>query len=91
MPFGRYRLPDAYLGWLFSLEDLREPLRSAVDREWYRRVSAGPSTALATLPVEAGPIADERRHHPATGGDHESMVLLNRAVVWLRQAVRSAA
>ena len=43
MPFGKYRgspvedLPDTYLWWLHDLEDLREPLRSAVYREWCRR------------------------------------------------------
>jgi hypothetical protein len=36
MPFGKYHgadledIPDSYLEWLFGLEDLREPLRSAV-------------------------------------------------------------
>lgn len=106
MPFGRYRgwpldeLPDDYLGWLFSLDDLREPLRSAVDHEWHSRVDA-PSTALATLPAEAVPIADElvtagyraltRRHHPDAGGNHRTMVLVNTAATWLRDAVRGAA
>jgi hypothetical protein len=43
IPFGRHKgwllaeLPDGYLEWLRSLSDLREPLRSACDREWRRR------------------------------------------------------
>jgi hypothetical protein len=107
MPFGRYRgrslgeLPDNYLGWLFSLDDLWEPLRAAVDHEWHRRVRQAPPTALATLPREAVPVADElvtagyraltRRHHPDAGGDHRTMTLVNTAVAWLRHQVRSVA
>jgi hypothetical protein len=47
MPFGKYRglavdaLPDTYLQWLYDLDDLREPLRSAVYREWSRRFDGG--------------------------------------------------
>jgi hypothetical protein len=39
MPFGKHRgvdvrdLPDGYLNWLLTI-DLREPLLSAVTREW---------------------------------------------------------
>jgi hypothetical protein len=106
MAFGRYRgwaldeLPDDYLAWLRGLDDLREPLRSAVDREWQRRFTE-PSDALAPLPPEAVPIADElvtagyraltHRHHPDTGGDHRTMLLVNAAAAWLRGAVRSVA
>ena len=107
MPFVRYRgrrlgeVPDDYLGWLFSLDDLREPLRSAVDREWRRHVQSEPSTTLATLVLDAVPIADElvtagyptltRRHHPDAGGDPRAKVLVNTAASWLREAVRGAA
>jgi Putative quorum-sensing-regulated virulence factor len=90
IPFGKFKgrplaeLPDDYLGWLFSLGDLREPLRSAVDREWHRRLTTWPLMALATLPIDAVPIADElvragyraltRRDHPDAGGDHRTAV-----------------
>jgi Putative quorum-sensing-regulated virulence factor len=105
MPFGRYRgwpldeLPDDYLGWLFGLDDLREPLRSAVEGEWQARF--GFAAALVPLPREAVPVADElvtagyraltRQHHPDAGGDHRTMTLVNAAAEWLRRQVRSAA
>jgi hypothetical protein len=106
MPFGRYRgwpldeLPDDYLSWVFSLDDLREPLRSAVEREWRARFGYS-TTALVPLPRDAVPVADElvtagyraltRQHHPDAGGDHRTMTLVNTAVAWLRRQVRSAA
>ncbi|OPZ66673.1 MAG: DnaJ domain protein [Candidatus Aerophobetes bacterium ADurb.Bin490] len=43
MPFGKYKncflseLPDAYLEWLRFDIDLREPLRTAIFREYYER------------------------------------------------------
>jgi hypothetical protein len=43
MPFGKYRswpladLPDEYVAWLLSLNDLREPLASAIRAEAHRR------------------------------------------------------
>ena len=44
MPFGKYRgcrldeVPDSYVGWLRRLgDDLRQPLRGAVDAEYQRR------------------------------------------------------
>jgi hypothetical protein len=106
MPFGKFKgwsldeLPDAYLEWLCGLDDLREPLKSGVERESQARFgrTAG---ALVPLPREAVPVADElvtagfrvlaRRHHPDTGGDHRAMTLVNTAAEWLRQQVRSAA
>ncbi len=45
MPFGKYRgtpideLPDSYLGWLASLDDLHFPLNSYVQAELDRRKS----------------------------------------------------
>jgi hypothetical protein len=64
MPFGKFKgwalaeLPDDYLRWLVSLDDLREPLRSAVVSEWTGRFR-GPSTgALVPIPSEAVPVAD---------------------------------
>lgn len=46
MPFGKYKncflfeLPDDYLDWLRFEIDLREPLRSAIHREYYERFEA---------------------------------------------------
>jgi hypothetical protein len=45
MPFGKFRgndladLPDKYLDWLLFEIELREPLRSAVQREYSTRES----------------------------------------------------
>ena len=46
MPFGKYKnyflseLPDTYLEWLRFDIDLREPLRTAIHREYYERFEA---------------------------------------------------
>jgi Putative quorum-sensing-regulated virulence factor len=106
MPFGKYRgrelgeLPDDYVEWLSRLDNLREPLKSAIKTEWSTRIGAWPGT-LVRLPPAAVPIADElvtagyraltRRHHPDAGGDHGTMVLINTVAEWLRGAVRGAA
>ena len=43
MPFGKFRgydvkdLPDFYLAWLVSLDDLRANLADAVEEEWRHR------------------------------------------------------
>ena len=43
MPFGKYRglplrdLPDDYIDWLHSLDDLHGRLRKAVESEWQYR------------------------------------------------------
>jgi hypothetical protein len=103
MPFGKYRgrpladIPDAYVHWLASLQNLREPLRAAVHREAQRRRHPGAARDRALLPVAALPVAQEiitlgyraltHRYHPDAGGDHPRMVLLNAAVTWLREAV----
>jgi Putative quorum-sensing-regulated virulence factor len=102
MPFGKYRgrpladIPDAYVHWLASLQNLREPLRAAVHREAQRRRHAESTRTL--LPVAALPIAHElitagyrvltKTSHPDVGGDHPRMVLLNATVTWLRAVVR---
>jgi hypothetical protein len=106
MPFGRYRgwtlaeLPSAYLGWLVGLDDLREPLRSAVEAEWAAR-RGGNGLGLAPLAVDVQRVAEElltaglrlltQRHHPDRGGSTQVMQQVNRAAEWLRAAVRGAA
>lgn len=48
MPFGKHigcaidELPDGYLKWLRELDDLREPLRWHVEREYRYRFEGGP-------------------------------------------------
>jgi hypothetical protein len=104
---GRHRgrplneLPDDYVEWLRGLDDLREPLRRAVEAEWRRWLDAETAqTRGGLLPLEAVPIADElvtaglrvltRRHHPDVGGDHRTMCLITVAATWLRVSVRGA-
>src|SRR4051794_32562480 len=96
MPFGQHRgaelgaLPDAYLGWLATI-NLREPLRSAVFGELERRAGGAVTITLprAWAPViseivEAGYRACARRHHPDVGGSAERMQQLNAAIELLR-------
>ncbi len=60
MPFGRYRgweleeLPDSYLEWLMFEIVLREPLRSAVRREFAARSRRREyeATAISTLDTD---------------------------------------
>lgn len=103
MPFGKYRdapiteLPDAYLEWLWSLDDLWEPLRSAVEAEWRARFGvasdepeAWSSEALAAAEelVSAGYRHLAQQYHPDHGGAHGRMVLANIAVEALRRHLR---
>ncbi len=105
MPFGKYRgwpldeLPDTYLDWLASLDNLREPLRSAVYREQDRRQDYDHSaptlmrldTVVADALVTAGYRALALRHHPDHGGDTRTMQKINGTVEALRElmALRS--
>ena len=107
MPFGRYcglpldELPDAYLEWVRGLADLREPLRSAVEREWHVRFGEARPAALVSLPREAVPVAEEiitagyrqltQRYHPDRGGSTATMQCVNAAAAWLRRQVQSVA
>jgi hypothetical protein len=104
MRFGKFKgwpiedLPDDYLRWLRGLEDLREPLRSAVHAEWAARQG---HSGLAPLAVDVRPVAEElvtaglrqltQRHHPDCGGSTQVMQQVNQAAEWLRAAVRGAA
>lgn len=83
MPFGRYRgtpvrdLPDAYLEWLLALDDLREPIRSAVLAEHRRRATTTRDTRrpgaldheIAERLIAAGYRRLAREMHPDAGGD----------------------
>jgi hypothetical protein len=58
MPFGKHRgtpleeLPGGYLAWLATLDNLRDPLRDAVDAERRRR---GQGAQLSLSPVTSPP------------------------------------
>jgi hypothetical protein len=109
MPFGRYRgalldqLPDDYLAWLLTLDDLREPLRSAVAREanrrrtheWRHETSARlaccPAPDVAEALIGAGLRSLSRRYHPDAGGTHEQMIQVTAVADWLRGVLRGRA
>jgi hypothetical protein len=107
MPFGKFKgqriseLPDNYFGWLLSLgEDLRDPLRSAVEREYRRRVEDQDRMRLLTSPdvrdaaaelIAAGFRTLAKVKHPDAGGDHAAMVALTEARDLLRTVVDQAA
>lgn len=108
MPFGKFRgwtvaeLPDDYLTWLMGLDDLREPLASAIRREADHRRTARQWEREATARLTRCPspqLADEligiglrtlttRRHPDAPGGSHDAMIELTATVDWLRSVVR---
>lgn len=104
MKFGKYRgvliadLPDEYLIWLRNLEDLREPLRSAVTAEWRARFA--PIVGVPPLPNDVRAMTQElvatgyralaQRHHPDHGGKGRNMQLVNAAAEWARRVLRGA-
>jgi Putative quorum-sensing-regulated virulence factor len=106
MPFGKHRgwpledLPDAYVRWLYTLGNLREPLRSHIEAEWRIRFGGTTTPSLPPLPREVVPVAEAiistglraltREHHPDVGGEVSTMQKINHAVTWLRSAVRAA-
>lgn len=102
MPFGRFRgtplseLPPWYLEWLLSLDNLRDPLLSAVQAEVARRAAEEPPPRkpplaevrqAATEIVAIGYHQLARRYHPDHGGSHQAMTSLNLAHEWLRERV----
>ena len=106
MPVGKFKgipievLPDAYLHWLSGLEDLREPLRSAIYCEWRKRFddedysradafTSGEATLLREL-IEAGFRMLSFKYHPDTGGTVASMQTLNALMGKLRRGVLTA-
>ena len=104
MPFGKFKgvfihdLPFDYLVWLHSLDDLRDPLRSAIENEFRARtepVNGGKPLdpdvrAMVEELVSAGYRKLAQGHHPDHGGETRTMQLVNAAAAWLRAAVRGA-
>jgi Putative quorum-sensing-regulated virulence factor len=104
MPFGKYRglpivdLPTAYLTWLASCVDLREPLKGTVFAELdHRGVGARLGSRQSTVPPLGQPdvrVVDElvtaglrplaKKYHPDLGGDGEVMKQVSVAAEWIR-------
>jgi hypothetical protein len=99
MPFGKYQgkplheIPDSYVDWLLSLDDLREPLLSELNleatRRWDPKASKQgrrivcPSLEAAADIVKAGKRSLSQKHHPDRGGDPVTMTLINATADWL--------
>src|SRR4051794_30706095 len=99
MPFGKFKgyavadLPADYLTWLWETCDLREPLRSAVQKALSSE--DGALARSSDLPPELRPVVQEivsvgyrllaMKLHPDQGGDHQRMTRLNQARDWLRE------
>jgi hypothetical protein len=102
MPFGRYRghrldeLDGSYLAWLYTLDDLREPLRGRVREEFYRRRRSDALVGYGRPPertrelIEAGFKVLARTHHPDVGGSDAAMMETLSARVWLIRHVTEA-
>ena len=104
MPFGKFKgvfihdLPFEYLAWLHALDDLRDPLRSAVQNEF--RARSEPVNGSKPLDPGVRAMVEEivssgyRRlsqvHHPDHGGETKTMQMVNAAAEWLRATVRGA-
>lgn len=102
MHFGKFRgvevadLPDDYLAWLHGHVELREPLKSAVLKEFERRFTT--PNRPENVPSEVRTMIDEiisagyrklaLQHHPDHGGETKTMQLVNRAADFLRSTVR---
>jgi len=100
MPFGRYKgtlfteLPDAYLLWLSTLDNIRDPLRGCILEERDRRAQA--QTQAPPVPVD--PALVERliatgfkrlamELHPDRGGTTRAMQDLVAARDWLQVTI----
>jgi len=95
MPFGRHRgqrlstLPAAYLEWLLGLDDLREPLRSAIEVEAHRRRAPRPDPRIVEDLISRGQRSLARTAHPDRGGTHEQMLGVRLAADWLFAQART--
>ena len=111
MPFGKFKgfriedLPSDYLGWLSELDNLREPLRSAILQEIEEReCQAGISTQgglslwidesdveLARKIFEMGRRAAAVRYHPdVQGGRGDIMKRINCLVTSICKQLEGA-
>ena len=104
MPFGKFKgvyihdLPFDYLTWVHNLDNLREPLLSAIENEVHARtepVNGGKPLdpdvrAMVEELVSTGYRKLAQVHHPDHGGETRTMQLVNAAAEWLRAAVRGA-
>ena len=92
-------LPLDYLRWLSSLADLRQPLKRLISEEYERRCRGDHKQRqhyqrLPIVPEELRPICQDivdrgyrllsKQTHPDSGGSHDSMVLVNKAIEFLR-------
>lgn len=88
MPFGKFKgydlkeIPDDYLQWLMFEIDLREPLRSAVHREYYARSQDREYEETAASTLDANRIKGiywnlARQYHPDKGGNGDVMKGIN--------------
>jgi hypothetical protein len=95
MPFGKYHgadledIPDSYLEWLFNLEDLREPLRSAVILERAARRRDYYDEPSANMPDVQDRVRSAYRelslkYHPDHGGNHIAQCAINEFYERLR-------
>jgi len=85
MPFGKFAghdledLPTPYVVWLLTLDDLREPLASAVYAEAARRGLHREAPARSFVPTLVAELIDSGfrtvalRAHPDRGGSNEAM------------------
>jgi len=104
MPFGKYsglrldQVPTPYLLWLNSLDDLREPLLSAVAEELDCRELDSDQSEVEAVPPEVLMVAESiikvglrhlaLKNHPDAGGDPEAMKQINLAAQFLRSQLR---
>jgi hypothetical protein len=95
-PAQAWALPQ--FSWLRRIE-LYEPLLSAVDAEWRRRLeqeSSRPRALPADLILVASKLVSAglreltRRHHPDLGGEGAVMARVNTAAAWLRAVINGA-
>lgn len=96
MPFGKYKgvplsdIPDEYLDWLRTRDDLRDPLLSALNEELARRQRSRPDPHVVEDIIARGQRSLARTAHPdVSGGSHEAMLAVRSAADWLYEQARS--